>query len=969
MYRFWMNRPARIGLELLGFFLAASLLAYAALFFVLRSPSFREWAQAELSRRSGMEVRFADLRLRPPLQLVAGALEVSKSGEFVFHSARLSLTLVPLDLWFGTVHRVSAEQPVLTVDLLQIMKPAGPSSAVIGLRHFTVRDGSFVVKKGPATVFALPNINLEARNLNIGQESGIRLRADVPWLEGETDLHLAGSLRALTSEIVIRPAQKASLANKLRDRPEWLRLRAHVEAPQEQPVKATIVGKLDRFPVGGGQVSGGVDVRAAIDSQWEEALFNGQVTIQSLAQALGPIGHKLPGGGATIDIAGSFALPGKTFLVNSMAVNFPFGKAVGKMAGSFVPEPRISSAQLSWSDVPLLLLQPLLPPTFAGWTFDGRAQVALSARGPWNAPDLQGVARGEATKVQSSEIRLASMTFALPFSWSKGVTRIDDAKIAATGLAYTDKNGWKATAERAQASATMDFSDAASLKIAGTLEAGGGKFQSPDANKIGENLRVRGPVAIDWFSAKETARITADLTAESGEILWNTFFADLQTPKPRISFDGDYARAQDRLECRRGALVLANIGAVDIVGSIEELAETPRFRLQVRSANFLPGGFFETLLRENLKRQYPFVETLRLRGTLAFDVHVSGNREDLAAAGDLSLSGGGLRARTDDWEIGEISLKLPFAVGWGGAAKAGGDPRPGTLSVGRILFARRDVKLSPAKLTLFQNELRFDEPLRAAAFGGDIVVGNLRWPDLIRLPRQMAFSLAASRLQLEDLTEALGWPRFSGTLTGSIPEVQSAGAILKTNGELRAEVFGGRVRISKLEIENPFSALAAIRLDAALANIDLEQLSRTFAFGRISGILEGTVADLMITDGQPARFGADLHSVDRGREQRISVEALDKITVLSSGRSAGALYGGLAGLFDSFRYSKLGFKAILRNDRLVLRGVETRGDQEYLVVGSILPPTVNIVSHTQTIGFSELLRRLERIQTNQPKAQ
>jgi hypothetical protein len=65
----------------------------------------------------------------------------------------------------------------------------------------------------------------------------------------------------------------------------------------------------------------------------------------------------------------------------------------------------------------------------------------------------------------------------------------------------------------------------------------------------------------------------------------------------------------------------------------------------------------------------------------------------------------------------------------------------------------------------------------------------------------------------------------------------------------------------------------------------------------------------------------------------------------------------------------LGFKAILRNDRLVLRGVETRGDQEYLVVGSLLPPTVNIVSHTQTIGFSELLRRLERIQTDNPKVQ
>jgi hypothetical protein len=110
------------------------------------------------------------------------------------------------------------------------------------------------------------------------------------------------------------------------------------------------------------------------------------------------------------------------------------------------------------------------------------------------------------------------------------------------------------------------------------------------------------------------------------------------------------------------------------------------------------------------------------------------------------------------------------------------------------------------------------------------------------------------------------------------------------------------------------------------------------------------------------QFRADLHSVDRGTEQRISVEALNKITVLSTGENAGAVYGGLASLFDSFRYSKLGFKAVLKNDKLLLRGIETRDGQEFLVVGSILPPTVNIISHTQEIGFGELLRRLAQVQ-------
>ena len=75
----------------------------------------------------------------------------------------------------------------------------------------------------------------------------------------------------------------------------------------------------------------------------------------------------------------------------------------------------------------------------------------------------------------------------------------------------------------------------------------------------------------------------------------------------------------------------------------------------------------------------------------------------------------------------------------------------------------------------------------------------------------------------------------------------------------------------------------------------------------------------------------------------------------------------LSRIFDNFRYSKMGFRASLRNDKLILRGVESRDGKEFLVVGTLLPPTVNIISHTQEIGFSELLRRLERITTENPQ--
>jgi hypothetical protein len=152
-------------------------------------------------------------------------------------------------------------------------------------------------------------------------------------------------------------------------------------------------------------------------------------------------------------------------------------------------------------------------------------------------------------------------------------------------------------------------------------------------------------------------------------------------------------------------------------------------------------------------------------------------------------------------------------------------------------------------------------------------------------------------------------------------------------------------------------------LDARFQDIDLEQASEIFAFGHISGILEGTISDLIIANGQPLQMRAEIQTVARpGSSQWISVEALNKITVLSSGEDGSLVYGGIAGFFDEFRYSKMGFKTALRNDKLTLRGVESRDGKEFLVVGTLLPPTVNVISHTQEIAFSDLLKRLQQIQ-------
>jgi hypothetical protein len=396
-------------------------------------------------------------------------------------------------------------------------------------------------------------------------------------------------------------------------------------------------------------------------------------------------------------------------------------------------------------------------------------------------------------------------------------------------------------------------------------------------------------------------------------------------------------------------------------GSIERISQNPELRLKARSADFLAGGFYE-LLRPSFHREYPLLDRLALGGTLDLQCRIQGGTQNFYVEGDVALKNGILGARPDSWQVGPVTLSLPFQISWPQKApETNPRPRFGLLAIEQARFGDERVGKIAAAVALSNNALIFPQTMRAEIFGGAVEIAALRWPDAVNEPGRFSFSAEVKNLRVDRLTPALGWPPFNGTLSGSIPQVQSTGGALQTNGEIRAVVFGGEAQLGKLEIENPFSSLAAIRLDARLRNIDLEQVTQTFSFGRISGILEGTIENLVIVDGQPAEFQIDLHSVERGKEQRISVEALNKITVLSSGASAGALYSGLAGFFDNFGYSKLGFKARLKNDRLTLRGIESRGDEEFLVVGSFLPPRVNVVSHTQEIAFSELLRRLERI--------
>ena len=209
-----MAVSARTGRRILLLVLAFLGLLVVILLSVVRSNAFRDWLQAEISARSGYTVRAAALSYRLPFGIVAAAVQLSKAPQFELTTERLSVSFNPFDLGSSTLGRLEFEKPELQLDIDEMMKAPRSDPAQIGLRHLSIKDGTIVVRKGGKTLFELPNITLNAENLNLGGQSGVNLRADVPQFHGEAELAIKGQLRDLDSQLIVRPKQSKGIFSR-----------------------------------------------------------------------------------------------------------------------------------------------------------------------------------------------------------------------------------------------------------------------------------------------------------------------------------------------------------------------------------------------------------------------------------------------------------------------------------------------------------------------------------------------------------------------------------------------------------------------------------------------------------------------------------------------------------------------------------------------------------------------------------
>lgn len=507
--------------------------------------------------------------------------------------------------------------------------------------------------------------------------------------------------------------------------------------------------------------------------------------------------------------------------------------------------------------------------------------------------------------------------------------------------------------------AAADVSFSGSIRRAGEQLLGEGIIvvaqldaRDSESTRQFEKLQLDGTLAGSW-SPQEALSLRLDLSVPRGEILWDRFYVDLASHPVQLGAvlePTDKGFRFSKVDARmKGIGVVKGRGNVRSAGIVDDAS----FDIDVPDIS----GLYGIAVRDPFRESYPFLVQTTARGALKTHVEYARVRSSYSVSGSLHLEKGGFSATDSRFEMSGVRVDLPLRLGSNSQVK----PVPGSLQI--ALLSLGDVSLPEltAPLEIRPNRLTLIEPIVLPLLGGTVQLTQFSAEAPLDAPAQASFSLDVEAIELEALTQAVGMPRLRGSMNGAIPRVLVRQGDMRGEGEIRLDLFDGEVIVRDLRIEQLNSSVPTVGFDFDFDDISLEALSKTLDVGKISGIARGGARRLEIVNGQPSQFEAWIENVERsGVKQRISVSAIRKLSILG-GSGSDPFSRGVLSFFDEYRYARLGLRCRLENDRFELRGVESKGGSEYLVVGALLPPSVNVVSHQQVISFSEMVRRLQRM--------
>jgi hypothetical protein len=577
----------------------------------------------------------------------------------------------------------------------------------------------------------------------------------------------------------------------------------------------------------------------------------------------------------------------------------------------------VDAMQLQWSDVPAALLAERFPAALpAGVT--GTLEFTGSASGPLT--------------------RLAG----------KGALEASSVGVIASGL--------EATAPSCVISGRFERTEGV-IGFKGTFNAGGIRSRDATLEHAIENLALSGPLEGSWRPS-EWPLLRVDLTAARGEILWRRLYTDLSRYPVRMR--GNLRLSPTALEISGLEASVKGLGKLTADGRLSPYTRLNTLDARIEVPELDP--LYALVVRDSLRESYPFLNNTAMKGKLHFRGQYRRKKSGSSLSGELQLTGTRISSADPLIEIRGLDVDLPLRLG----ALSASNGLPGRIRTAGTKLGKLELPATAASLQVNANRIALSEEIRLPLLGGSIRLPEMEAAGLDTAERHVSLAFAVDNVGLTALTEMMGWRPMSGTITGGIPRIVVNAQHVRSEGEIRVQVFEGNVTIRNLHVDQLFTSIPTLGMDLAFDGISLGRLTETLEVGSITGVVRGAVQNLALVDGQPVSFDAWMETVPRPDvPQRVSVAAIRQLSILG-GSGSDPFSRGILGLFDEYRYSRMGFRCRLENDKFRLHGVEQSEGKDYLIVGSRLPPRVDVISHNQVVAFSEMVRRLQRIGAAEP---
>lgn len=490
-----------------------------------------------------------------------------------------------------------------------------------------------------------------------------------------------------------------------------------------------------------------------------------------------------------------------------------------------------------------------------------------------------------------------------------------------------------------------DFGAGRSMRIAARLDLQDARFSSADGLRAAEGLAL----GIEIRARADGARWNGELSADwrAGELLWDAVYLK----GGGTALASRFALDSGQLTLSDGALDLAEVGRLSFFADWgRSAAGAPALRsarIDGRAFDLeaLNGRFIAPL---SAVHGWP---ALALSGRADMTLSVDAQGPETVR---LQLHGVALADAAGRWSLDRVDADLPWQREQPTAARAAvAGAHFGRIPLGpfelRAVLSPDRVSMEPVRIPVLDAGLRLNR-LELAREDG-------RWRG------DLSFDLEP--VSMPALSEALGLPRMAGSFAASVPGVRWRGGVLALDGQMLIRVFDGYVAATGLKLVEPFGATPRVLADLQMRYIDLEALTDTVKFGRVTGRLEGDVTGLELLRWRPVAFDARIRSSEGDYPRVISQRAVQNITALGGPGAAAAIQRSFLGFFERFGYRRIGLSCVLRDGVCDMDGLDHKGGGFVLIEGGGVP-ALSVVGYNRRVDWPELLDRLSRVTSSAP---